>query len=172
MNKSIVLTVIAKDQPGIIQTVSGVLAKHGGSWSQSSMSTLAGQFAGILLATVPEKEASRCLEDLRGLESKGLHVIAHRSSETGTETDANQYELELMGNDRPGIIHDITSILANHGINVKDLETVVEGAAMGGGDLFKAWIRLEVPPAADIDKLESELEDTANELMVDIRLEH
>lgn len=172
MNNSIVLTVIAKDQPGIIQRVSSVLAKHGGSWSKSSMSTLAGQFAGILLATVPEKEASRCLEDLRGLESQGLHVLAHRSGETENVADVTQYELELMGNDRPGIIHDITTILANHGINVKDLETVVEGAAMGGGDLFKAWIRLEVPPDADVDKLETELEDTANELMVDIRLEH
>ena len=172
MNNSIVLTVIAKDQPGIVQTVSSVLAKHGGSWSQSSMSTLAGQFAGILLATVPEKEASRCLEDLRGLESKGLHIIAHRSGGTEDVAEVTRYELELMGNDRPGIIHDITSILTKHGVNVKDLETVVEGAAMGGGELFKAWIRLEVPPDADIDKLESELEDTANELMVDIRLEH
>ena len=171
MNTSIVLTIIADDHPGIVQTVSSVLTKHGGSWTQSSMSTLAGQFAGILLASVPAKESAACLEELRGLESKGLHVIADVSGGTDVVKDVTQYELELVGNDRPGIIRDITSVLARHGINVKDLETVVEGATMGGGDLFRAWIRLEVSPGADLDALENELEDMADELMVDISLE-
>ena len=171
MNTSIILTIIADDHPGIVQTVSSILTKHGGSWTQSSMSTLAGQFAGILLASVPANKSVVCLQDLHGLESKGLQVIAHISSKMDDIKELHQYELELVGNDRPGIIHDITGVLKNHDINVKDLETVIEGAPMGGGDLFKAWVRLEVPSGADIDALENDLEDMANELMVDIHLE-
>ena len=45
MNTAIVLTIISPDHPGIIQSVSSVLKKHGGNWTRSSMSTLAGQFA-------------------------------------------------------------------------------------------------------------------------------
>ena len=43
---------------------------------------------------------------------------------------------------------------------------------MGGGEVFKAKAKLIVPVSTDIDVLETELEDMANELMVDIRLEH
>lgn len=168
MKTSIVLTIIADDQPGIINTVSGVLYNHGGGWTQSSMSTLAGQFAGILLASVPSEVADSCVKDLHELKSQGLSVTAHVSSEVPVTNETHEYLLDLVGNDRKGIVHDITSILANHGINVQNLETVAESASMSGGELFKARAELIVPIDADIDQIESELEDIANELMVDI----
>ena len=171
MNTSIVLTVIANDQPGVIHTVSEVLHKYGGSWSQSSMSSLAGQFAGILLASVPAENANACLDELHGLESKGLRVIAHVSDKGSVTEDSHEYALDLVGNDRPGIVHDITTLLANHNVNVHDLETVVESASMGGGELFRATAQLIVPVSTDIDALEDELEEMANDLMVDISFE-
>jgi glycine cleavage system regulatory protein len=62
-------------------------------------------------------------------------------------------------------------VLASHQISVHDLETCVEGASMGGGDLFKANAQLQVPASADVEALENELHDMANDLMVDIRFE-
>ena len=171
MNTSIVLTVIANDKPGVIQTVSGVLKKHGGSWNQSSMSSLAGQFAGILLASVPADRSDACLDELHGLESQGLRVIAHACSEETVRQDTHEYVLDLVGNDRPGIVHEITRVLANYNVNVHDLETVVEAASMGGGDLFRAKARLAIPAGTDIDLLEGEIEEMANDLMVEISFE-
>ena len=168
MNTSIVLTIIADDQPGIIQIVSAILTNHGGNWTQSSMSTLAGQFAGILLVSVPQIKAKACLAELQRLESSGLRVIAHVSGETADVEKAGTYALELIGNDRPGIVHEITTLLAKHKISVHEFETMVEGASMGGGELFKATAKLVIPETADIDLLESELEDLANDLMVTI----
>jgi glycine cleavage system regulatory protein len=171
MNTSIVLTILAEDQPGIIKTVSRVLHKHGGSWTQSSMSSLAGQFAGILLASVPTANSVACREELLGLESQGLHIIAHISGQATATVQTRECVLDLVGNDRQGIVHDITTILANHNVNVRELETVVEPASMAGGELFRARAELLVPVSTDIDLLESELENLANDLMVDIRLE-
>jgi len=168
MNTSIVLTILAEDQPGIINTVSRALYNHRGGWTQSSMSSLAGQFAGILLASVPSEEADACVKELHQLKSQGLHVIAHLSSESRATEKTHEYVLDLVGNDRKGIVHDITTILATHNVNVLNLETIVESASMGGGKLFKAKALLDVPGGTDIDLLESELEDMANELMVDI----
>ena len=172
MNTSIVLTVIANDHPGIVKSVSQTLKNHGGNWTQSSMSSLAGQFAGILLASVPSENTEACLAELRGLESAGLHVIASVSSEKASEEKTSNYTLDLVGNDHPGIVHDITALLANHNVNVHDLETTVESASMGGGDIFRALAKLVVPESTDMDMLESELESLANDLMVDIRFEH
>lgn len=79
MNTSIVLTIIADDQPGIILNVSEVVTRHGGNWTQSSMSSLAGQFAGILLVSVPSDNTEKCIQELHELEAQGLTVIAHTS---------------------------------------------------------------------------------------------
>ncbi len=171
MNTSIVLTVIADDQPGIIETVSEVLNKHQGNWTQSSMSSLAGHFAGILLASVPVDKTEACLAELHGLESMGLRIIANISGEEAGTGKTSEYTLELVGNDRPGIVHDITRILASHKASVINLETTVEAASMGGGELFKARAQLLVPESSDIFALENELEEIANDLMVDIRFE-
>ena len=171
MNTSIVLTVIADDRPGVIQTVSSVVTEFGGSWTQSSMSSLAGHFAGILLVSVPGDRTQAFIEKLHSLESAGLRVTASVSSEAPATGKTRHYALELVGNDRPGIVHDITSLLASHNVNVLNLETIVEGASMGGGELFKATAELVVPVTADIDILEGEIEELANDLMVDIIFE-
>jgi glycine cleavage system regulatory protein len=170
MNTSIVLTVIADDHPGIINAVSEVLYKHGGTWTESSMASLAGQFAGILLASVSVDQAEACVQELQGLESQGLHVIAQLGEAPPETGPVREYMLDLVGNDRRGIVHDITAVLARFDINVQQLETVVEGVPMGGGDVFKATARLLVPQDTDLDALEAELEDIANELMVKITL--
>ncbi len=171
MNTSIVLTIMADDQPGIIQAVSTVLHRHGGSWTHSSMSSLAGQFAGILLVSLPSEHSVACHRDLQGLKAQGLHVIAHISDKTSETEKTGEYVLDLVGNDRQGIVHDITTILANHNVNVRGLETVVEAASMGGAELFRARAELSVPTSTDIDVLANELEDLANDLMVDIAFE-
>ena len=171
MNTSIVLIIIADDQPGIIETVSRVLKNHDGNWTQSSMSSLAGQFAGILLASLPSAKTDACLEDLLALESKGLQIIVRTGADKSRLDNAQEFSMQLVGNDRPGIVHDITAVLTSHMVSVIDLETTVEGAAMGGGELFKARVQLLLPESSDIFALESELEELANDLMVDIRLE-
>jgi glycine cleavage system regulatory protein len=171
MNISIVLTVIADDKPGVIQTVSRVLKQHDGSWTQSSMSSLAGQFAGILLASVPKERSEACIEELHGLESVGLRIIAHATGGESISKPTNEYFLELVGNDRPGIVHDMTRVLASHRVNVHNLETLVEPASMGGGELFRANAHLLIPDNTDIEALEDDLEEMANDLMVDISFE-
>jgi glycine cleavage system regulatory protein len=169
MNRSIVLTIIADDQPGIVQTVSEVLNRHGGNWTRSSMSSLAGQFAGILLASVPADQVEACVADLRKLESQGLHITTNVSGESTDDDKTNTYVLDLLGNDRPGIVNEVTTLLARHNVSVHELQTTVESASMGGGKLFKASAQLVVPESVDTNVLVSEFEELANDLMVDIR---
>jgi len=169
MNASIVLTIIANDHPGIIQTVSEVLTHHGGNWTRSSMSSLAGQFAGILLASVPSENTEACLAELQELQSRGLQVVTNVSAEAVDGVKTNSFILDLVGNDRPGIVHEVTTLLANHNVSVHELETSIESASMSGGEIFKATAQLDVPENIDTQQLVTELENLANDLMVDIR---
>ena len=135
------------------------------------MSSLAGQFAGILLASVPSENSAACRKELHELESQGLRVIARICDQTAETEETYEYSLDLVGNDRAGIVHEITTVLTNHNVNVKSLETVVEAASMGGGEIFKTRAELLIPKGADIEGLEDDIEDLANDLMVDIIFE-
>ena len=139
--ESLVVTVIGKDRPGLVESVSAVVEEHGGSWVESRMSRLAGEFAGILRVSVPADRA-----------------------------DGLTKALELVGSDRPGIVHKISEALAARGVNVDELNTECEGAPWSGGTLFKAMARLRAPKALDLDQLRESLEAIAGDLMVDISI--
>jgi len=171
MSTSIVLTVVSDDHPGIVEALSEVIAGHGGNWTESSMMSLAGKFAGILLVQVPEEQADVFISALDTLESRGMQIIAQRSDSVSGVDEAREYSIDLVGQDHPGIVHDITEVLAKHGVNVQELETTVQSASMSGESLFMAHANLFVPAQADLEKLQDELEELANELMVDIELE-
>ncbi len=171
MSTSIVLTVVSEDHPGIVETLSELLAEHEGNWTESSMLSMAGQFAGILLASVPDRQVEAFLSGLARLESKGMQIVAKRSGSAQQAIANKEFTLDLVGQDRPGIIHDITRILASHQVNVQELETHCQSASMSGESLFLAHAHLLIPLNASLDGLQDELEDLANELMVDIKLE-
>ena len=171
MNTSIVLSVLSDDRPGIVETLSDVLARHDGNWTESSMLSLAGKFAGILLAEVPDGEADAFIKAMDELAQQGIRVVAEASPSKATADDNRYVALELVGQDRPGIVHEITEVLAKHSVNVQELETTVQSASMSGELLFMAHAKIYIPAGADTDKLRDELEALANELMVDISLE-
>ncbi len=169
--ESLVLTVMCDDRPGVVARLSHLLEQHGGNWTESSMLSLAGKFAGILLASVPQDRSEALIRDLQLLESEGMQVTVHRSQVAGSGADSRQFVLELVGQDRPGIVRDITAILSRHGVNVLELDSSCESASMSGEMLFRARARLLFPQGLDRGLLQAELEKLANELMVDISLQ-
>ncbi|HEX2939804.1 MAG TPA: ACT domain-containing protein [Rhodopila sp.] len=163
---SLILTVIGPDRPGLVRALAQAVADRGGSWLESRMARLAGQFAGIVLVDAPMD----VVDDLRRLEQEGLHIVAQPAE--GTEPAAVKGErlvLEVTGNDRPGIVRDVTRILANSGVNIEELTTHVESGSFTGGTLFRAAAVLRAPSAEAVETARAGLEQLGNELMVDVR---
>lgn len=171
MSSSIVLTVVSDDRPGIVEALSQIIADHDGNWTESSMMSLAGKFAGILLVQIPEKRASGFVKTLEALERDGMQIVAQRSEVSPVADTSREYSIDLVGQDRLGIVREITEVLAKHHVNVQELETTVQSASMSGESLFMAHAQVFVPPEASLEALQDELEELANELMVDIELE-
>jgi glycine cleavage system regulatory protein len=105
------------------------------------------------------------------LSTEGLKLTVEHSAGSRPEAEHRTLHMELMGQDRPGIVHEISSAIASHGISVDELTTEVEHASMAGGDLFKARANLHVPDNVDVEDLRETLESLANEIMVDINLD-
>ncbi len=168
---NLVLTVIGDDRSGLVSALSGVIAAHGGSWERSQMARLSGKFAGIVLVTVPDGRADELIRQLQPLRSDGLlDVTAERSHDADSPSSATRLSLELVGADRPGIVHDISRALATRGVSIEELRTATREAPMTGGMLFEARATLLAPSGVPIGDLREVLEQLANELMVDIEL--
>src|SRR5688572_29817434 len=109
------------------------------------MARLAGQFAGIVLVSVDQHRSDELVAGLRGLDSVGLQVIARVIPPPVTGLAGTRARLELTGTDRPGIVRDVSRVLAGRGVNVEELESSVGSAPMSGEPLFTARARLTIP---------------------------
>ena len=167
----LILTVLGDDRPGLVESLSDVIAAHEGNWLESRMARLAGKFAGILRASVPQSHADDLARALRALEAHGLRLIIEWSPSEEGRQDERWLRLELLGNDRPGIIRDISRALARRRVNIDELGTEYLSAPMSGEMLFKAIAHLRVPQEVAILELQETLETIAHDLMVDIILE-
>lgn len=170
MTSYLVLTIIGDDKPGLVEKLSTVIADNSGNWLNSSMSQLAGKFAGILQVSVPESSADKLIADLNALSNNFKLVIEKVSQEIPAQS-LRTISMNLVGNDRPGIIREVSRALAKSAFNVEDLETECGPAPMSADILFHARATLQVPEDADLDALRDELERIADDLIVEIQLE-
>src|SRR4029079_1226795 len=187
----LVLTLIGPDRPGLVEAVAHTVAQRGGNWLESRMINLAGQFAGILRVEVPPGQADALARELEALGSGGLRVLAARSarpashagadvissavsnaaSTTGADASGRVMQLELIGLDRPGLVREISQLLARHQNNVEELSSDRTSAPMSGETLFRAQVRVKVPAHLDAAQLRGSLERLASDLTVEIRLD-
>ena len=166
----LVMTIIGPDRPGLVQLVASTLADPGGNWLESRMGHLGGQFAGIVRAEVEAERADELVKALQSLEQKGLRVIVHQESAAIEASAGTKATLELVGQDRVGILRAVTAVLANHAVNVEELASERVSAPMGGGILFQATIRVLGASPETLDLVQVDLEKIATDLMVDLRL--
>ena len=169
---TLVLTVIGDDQSGLVEALSGIIANHGGNWDKSHMAHLGGKFAGIVLVAVPDGRQAALVEALGPLAAEGLlDVTATAADPQPDAAPSRSLTLELVGQDRPGIVHEISAALAARDVSITELQTRTTNAPMGGGMLFEATALLTIPPGLDTASLVAALEELANELMVDVNLD-
>ncbi|MEN2396315.1 glycine cleavage system protein R [Pseudomonas halotolerans] len=165
----LVITVFAPDKPGLVEQIALCIAEHGGNWLESRMSRLAGQFAGILRLSVPAESHDELIEALQGLSAHNIRVLIAEGSVEESCT-WKPIAMELVGNDRPGIVRDITRLLSEQGVNVERLVTDVRPAPMSSELLFHAEALLGVPVTLSLETLQERLETLADELMVELKL--
>jgi glycine cleavage system regulatory protein len=171
MRTSLVLTVLGDDRPGIVEQLSDRIIAAGANWEESRMARLAGKFAGLLRVSVDADRAEALAASLMTLDDGGLTVVVETSGDSEA-TASRTLRLELVGNDRPGIIRDISRVLVQHQVNIEELETSVTSAPMSGEALFRARALLRIPSTVTVDALVGVLEALAGELMVDLVVEH
>ena len=167
---SLVVTIVGADRHGIVSLLAERAQQFGANWAASRMTRLAGEFAGMVHLEVPRENADALALALRALESNGLQVVIARSDGNALPTDLRAVELELVGEDRVGIVSSLTKMLAQRSISIENIHTEIVRSGGTGKQTFKVQAQLLVPAPLSIDELRAELGALASEMMVDIAL--
>lgn len=165
---NLVLTVVGDDQAGLVAALATVVGAHGGNWEQSRLAELAGTFAGIVEVSVPDVRSAELVEALGELDGL-LKITTHPGSEPLAPA-WRSLELNVLGNDHPGIVRDVTDVLNKHQLSIEKLATRIIDAPMSGGRLFEATVVARLPKDVDPEALTLDLERLASEILVDISL--
>ena len=170
MKSSLVMTFLGEDRPGLVEELSTLVGEHGGNWEESRMAHLAGHFAGILRVVLPAEERDSLMAALEGLKPH-LAVQVTESPDAPPGTTLRAATIEIVGQDRPGIVSQITRAMTAHHINVDELSTECTSAPMSAEQLFKARARVRIPDTVSMETLRDELEEIAADLMIDLSVD-
>lgn len=166
---TLVLTVVGDDRAGLVSAVADIVDAHGGNWENSELAELAGAFAGIVEVSVAADRADALRAALEGLAGT-LTVTVHTGGASSAEPAARTVTFDVVGNDRPGIVREVSSALSARGASIERMSTQTTDAAMAGGRLFEASVTATVAADLAIDELVADLERLAAEIQVDVSL--
>jgi glycine cleavage system transcriptional repressor len=151
MRTAIVVTLTGPDRVGIVEEVTAGLLAIDGNVETSRMMRLGGEFAIIMLATVPDGVVGRVEAAFEPLASQGYRVAC--SATAGADAAAHAgwrgYRIDVTGADHEGIVHEIAAGLSGSGVTIESMETTTTKAPMSAMTLFAMSAEVLVPPAVD-----------------------
>lgn len=172
MLSKIILTVIGSDRPGLTEAIAAAVLAANGNWLESRLSRLAGKYVGSVLVELPDDGIESLREHARHIDAIGLKVeivAAGDAAPQGTPQGTHMH-FSLVGQDRPGIVREVSAALARLAVNIEELETGTEDGAQSGTRLFKAEAQLLLPSGVSAADVQAALEAISGEIMVDFSL--
>jgi glycine cleavage system transcriptional repressor len=172
MGINIVFTLTGTDRVGIVDEITRSFFELGGNIETSRMARLGGEFAVLMLVSLPSGKGDALQKTVADLTSRGYKVTT-----TPTDKNDNQpypgrlpYRIEVHGADHEGIVHNIAHALALKGISIETMETGNTRAPNSGILLFNMNALIMAPPDLDEDLWRAELESIGHDQHVDIAI--
>lgn len=166
MKARVILSAVGSDRPGLTQALADAVFSAGGNWLESHLSRLGGKYVGAILVELDEDRLSALQDAARAVDASGLHVALVPAGDEPVGA-GDVLAIEIVGVDRPGIVRQVTTVLAGLGVNIEDFESRIDNGAESGALIFRAEARLTLPQGMGRDAVQAALEDISGEIMVD-----
>jgi glycine cleavage system regulatory protein len=171
---AIVLSVIGSDRTGLTEALAGAVLSAGGNWLESHLSRLGGLYVGSVLVAIDAGRLDALRAAVRAVDVHGLEVrIAPAADDAATDPAAAAGEalhLSVIGQDRPGIVRQVTAALSALGVNIETFDTAITPEPHSGAPLFHIEARLRLAPGLEAAAVQAALEAISAEIMVDAAL--
>jgi len=178
MSTKFLLTASCKDRPGAVADISQLIYENGCNLEDSAMTSLADEFAMIMLVAPLSRNNLQVLEvrlaqECRRLErEKGITAFV-RPVESGSELPAGAPALRKItveGQDQAGIVYKVSRFLAEQKINIATLNTKMVPSPESGAAIYHMELNVQVPDGLDVGGVAEGLLAIGDELNVDITL--
>ncbi len=174
-DKYFAVFVLGTDSPGIVADISRALFELGANINDSSHTIIGNQFAMLLLiSTAPSFNTEKIQSLFQEVSKKrGLTIHTHQLTYEDIyrkSSDPGQLcVIHLYGADKPGIVYQVTNLLAKNNVNITDLSTRRFGSETK--PIYIMYLEAEVPNNIDTRKLGDDLNKLASNLNVEIKYE-
>lgn len=155
------VSVVGADKPGVVAALSGVLVELECNLSDAQMAVLQGYASMMLVVDGPTSLDVETLQGalVRGTEGLGQAVWVHRLSEAPPPIgQGSDWMVSVHGADRPGVVFEVTRLLAGAGVNIVDLQSRLSGPV---GSLT---MRVNVPTEVDGIEVASNIDRVGEQL--------
>ena len=167
----LILTAVGPDQVGLVEKISQFIVQHGCNIEDSKMAVFCGEFAVIILITGEGGKLVKIANAYRELEVQTGLALSLKTPSTRKPADSFlPYELTASCMDHPGIVHRLSQVLSNHGVNIESMETKTYAAPVSGTPIFRLEARLSVPTRTNINALRERFTEMQREENIDIEL--
>ncbi|HEY1928601.1 MAG TPA: ACT domain-containing protein [Caulobacteraceae bacterium] len=163
----LVLSVVGSDRPGLTKALAAAVLSAGGNWLESHLSQLGGLYVGSVLVEIAEDRVEALRSAVRSVDAQGLEVRIAPAIE-GPAPSGEEFDLRLVGQDRIGIVDQVTAVLSALEANIETFETSVSAEPYSGVPLFHMDARVRLPPNLHASQVQVALQDISAEIMVDI----
>ncbi len=167
--------VLGTDSIGIVADIGKALFELGANINDSSHTIIGNQFAMLLLiSAAPNYTVEKIQSAFQDVTKKrGLTVYTHQLSHEDiyrkNPVPGQLCVIHLYGADKPGIVYQVTNLLAKNSINITDLSTRRFGNELK--PIYIMYLEAEVPNDVDTRKLGDDLNKLAANLKVEIKYE-
>jgi glycine cleavage system regulatory protein len=166
MKAKVILSVVGSDRPGLTQAVADAVYRAGGNWLESHLGRLGGMYVGSVLVEMDADKRTVLEKHVREVDASGLHVSIMAAGKNPSPP-GETILVEVVGQDRPGIVLELTRTVASTGANIEDFSSSADNSAWSGGLLFRAKARLTIPKGTSAGQVQSALESISGDIMVD-----
>lgn len=170
MKAYMILFLVGKDRPGIVEEVSSFLFAHAGNIEDSRMAAMGGRFSIMTLFSCPKDSIAVIKKDMPDLTKLGFEASLHEAEDPSLLPRHPELPLkmEVIAMDHPGIVQRVVSILHRHNVNIREMETKITSAPLSGTPLFDLFLEAAVPAEESIVKVKEELSALAAEMNLDL----
>lgn len=163
----LVLSVVGSDRPGLTRALAASVLSAGGNWLESHLSRLGGLYVGSVLVDLAEGKVEALRAAVSAVDAAGLEVrIAPAGAPQAVAGET--LEFSVVGQDRPGIVRQVTATISDLGANIESFRTWLSTEAHSGAPLFHMAANLRLPVGLSAARVQDALEAISGEIMVDV----
>lgn len=163
----LVLSVVGSDRPGLTKALAAAVLSAGGNWLESHLSRLGGLYVGSVLVELAQDKVEALRGAVATVDAAGLEVRIAPAVE-GAAAAGETLEFSLVGQDRPGIVNQVTAAVSTLGANIETFDTWLSKESHSGAPLFHMAAHLRLPAGLAASEVQTALEAISGEIMVDV----